>query len=336
MNILYFGPYKYNDFLGICSRALIDELSQIDEAKLYTKPIFLNNLYANRTMVNYSAYNKKLPDQNFDYIIQHCPIDMVALDHNLSKKNIYIPICDYGINVDYTYNLHKFDHICVDNLTHYKIFDYLELNSSIIDYNIPKKTNDNLKINIGLNRFKTKFYFIGSYQQNINILNKLIVAFILAFRDNPNVSLTLLLNEDQRESVNKSINKTISSLYEKLNFNSKIPPIQIITQTFSIEDLQLIHNNFDIFIDLSDEYETGLNYGLAKKYNKTLLSIQDIKSVIVPYLDGYAYSTRYKFSVLTTSLKKNLQNKLLEFKKNKTPEYINTTTIKEIINEAAK
>lgn len=330
MNILYFGPYKYNNFLGICSRALVEEISQIDDIKLYTKPIFVNNIFNNRTMINYSGYNRKFPDR-FDYIIQHCPIEMISCDMSLSNRHIYIPISDYAINTTTKNYLSNFDDICVDNLMHYKIIKNMELTPQLIDYNIPIKTNNISQINIGINKFKTTFYFIGQYEANINILNKLIVSFILAFRSDPTVALILMLNEHDRESVYNSINQTIKELCNKLNFNTEILPIQTIVQSFSLEDLYLIHNNFDIFIDLSDEYDTGLNYSLAKKYNKTILSIDELDSVVVPYLDSYVYNTRYKYSILTTSLEKKLKDHLLKFKNKQPSNYRQAKTIAEII-----
>lgn len=331
MNCLYLGPFRYNNLFGICSRNIIESLDKTKDITLYTKHILLNNIYSNQTMVNCASRGNRLFPEKFDVVIEHCPVDMMCIDHNIADKYIAIPIMDYGISSDTKLMLNDFDDILIDNEHHKKILKHLDIESTVIDYDIAKNTDIKSRINIGINNFKTKMYFIGSYEQNINIINKLIVSFTLAFRNNDSVALILVLNDDNKEHVLKAIEKTISEIYSKLSFYPKISPIQTIAQKLSEEETHLVHNTFDIFIDLTDEYDTGLNCYIAKLYNNTILSINDVESVIVPYLDGYVNDTRHKYSVLTTSLSEKLNQKLTEHIHGNRTQTINNKTISEIL-----
>jgi hypothetical protein len=282
-------------------------------------------------MIDYSPRGNRLFPEKFDIIIEHCPIDMMCVDDSIADRYVAIPIMDYGMGPDTKFMLNDFNNIYIDNEHHKKVLEYLDIESTLIDYDISKNTNIKSRINIGVNNFKTKVYFIGTYEQNINLINKLIASFIIAFRDHNDVALILVLNNDNKEHVLKSTEKTISEIYSKLNFSPTISPIQTIVQKISEEELHLIHNTFDIFIDLTDEYDTGLNTHMARLYNNTTISINDVESVIVPYLDGYTYTTRHKYSVLTTSLSIKLKEKLTEFMEDKIIQKPKNKTVSEIL-----
>lgn len=330
MNIFYIGPYKYNNSFGICSRDIINSLAN-QNINLSTRNIFLNNPYENTTMINYSGTENEPLLNKYDFVIQHCPIEMMYVDRSISDKHIAIPIMDYGIDESSHGILKQFDIVCVDDLNHQKNLTKINTDSVLLNYKIQKNTDNKNYLNLGIHNFKSKMYFIGSYEQNANIIQKLVVSFILAFRDNPDISLILILDDINKDAVAPKVEKTIYDIYKKLNYNSAISPIQTIMQPAPLDTLHLMHKELDIFINIQDEYDTGLNYYLAKLYNNHIIDINDTESVFVPYLDGYAYSNRYKYSVLTSSLINALKQKLADLKNKKQPQYTNTKTIEEII-----
>jgi hypothetical protein len=330
MNVLYIGPHKYNNFLGLVSRDIVSSLLNTEDVILSTRHIFVNNPYENATMVSFKANDSQPLLQNYDCVIQHCPPQMMYVDRSIAKKYIAIPIMDYTVDASQQSVLKTFDTVCVDSVAHQKNLKKLDIESTLINYSIKAIKNNN-RLNLGINKFTTKLYFIGSYQNNANIINKLIISFILAFRDKQDISLILILNDSERDKVLSIVDKNISDIYKKLNYNTKLSQIQIMVQSLSEETVQILHKDLDIYIDISEEYETGLNYHIARQYGNFIITMDDVDSVFVPCLDDVQHDTRYRYSALTSSIIDTMKNTVKQLDDKKSPIYKDSKNIIELL-----
>jgi len=301
MNILYIGPYIYNDFNGMAARNIIESISKNKEVEIHTRNIFLNNPYDNLTLVNYHKFEKELLPK-YDIVIQHTYPSMMVKDISIAEKFIAIPIVDYMISSYDIDILKSFDEIYVDDQMNLSVFKKAIVQSKIFSYDFEKIVNTN-RINLDYHNFNKKFYFIGNYSKNQNTINKIIVSFLIAFRSYQGVSLILMLTDTNKTEVEKNISSNISDIFSKMDFKSVLSPIRFIVQPLNIEELHTIHSSFDTYIDIRDSYDTGVNTSLAQLYNRNIIDIQSLDTISVPSIDLKDGDTnRYKQSVLTQSI----------------------------------
>jgi hypothetical protein len=321
-NILYIGPYRYNNILGMASRAIVQELSKNKNTNITTKNIFLENPYENTTLVNYNNFEKELSTQ-YDIIIQNTKPVMMVVDSKISQKNIAIPIMDYSLSEHDIQKLRMFSKVYTDDYHNLDILKTNKIQTEIFSYDI-KPVNSNSTANLSYHNLNQKFYFIGNYYKNQSIINKIIVSFIVSFRSNNKVSLVLVLTDDDSTNVEKQVSSSIQDIFNKMNFNPVLSPIKIITQSVSIEQLHTIHRSCDVYFDLKDLYDTGLNKQLALIYNKQLIDIRSLKTVDVPTVDTQEQNPNsYRQSILTESIIKKISD-IKNLENTKTPVIQNT------------
>lgn len=300
-NVLYLGPYGYNNSLGISSRAIIEELAQKQDLNLTTKNIFLENPYENSTLVNYNEFEREILPE-YDLVIEHTTPSMMVVNKGMSKKFVAIPIMDTLLSSYDIEKLNMFDGIYTDDYYNLNTLIVNNLESKIFSYDIKPVDQTNI-INIGYHNLNKKLYFIGDYTNNENMINKIIVSFIVSFRSINNVSLVLMLTDSNSQEVENQILSNIKNIYSKMDFHPILSPIKTILQPLSIEQLHTIHSFFDIHLDIRDSYNTGINRCLATIYNKQTIDIRALSTTTVPSMgakDGGV--NRFVQSVLTQSI----------------------------------
>lgn len=310
MKTLYIGPYKYNNFFGICSRNIIESLKD-DNIDLKTHNIYLNNPYSNTTLVEIKENKQINIDEllEYDYIIQHGPISMLCPRPSLGKKNIAIPILDYTIDSSELEILKDFDHTIIDDPCNMLNLQKEEIQPLYLQYLfVPKKLD--YKINFEYHSPNKKFYFIGEFKSNQNMLNKIITSFIIATRVYDNVSLILMLTDDNTAEADHHSKSMIDNIIKKLNYKDKLIPIKIICVKPSIDDLHMMHQDCDVLIDLYDNYNSGINHAFASLYGKAILDMMNLETILVPSVENLSHISAhsYKRSVLTSSLISAIKN----------------------------
>lgn len=311
INALYLGPYRYNNFFGISGRNIIEHLSGVGGLSLTTKNIFLNDPYLNKTLVNYDKFEKNEIYDTYDIVIEHCYPKMMTISSDIGRKFIAIPIIDYFISKHDAEQINQFDQVLTDDELNLKVLTNAGVRAEIFDYSF-QKINSGGSLNIEYHNLNKKICFIGDYEKNINLLNKIIVSFIISFRKFSNVSLVLILTDDVNIDIENKINKNIHDIFNKMDFHPMLNPIKIITQQISLEQLHLIHSSIDVYLDIQDSYATGINRSLSLLYNNPISSddIETIKIPMIDLVDGCI--EKYKESILTASLISaltNMQNK---------------------------
>lgn len=279
MNVLYIGPYKNTGIISIASLDIIDSLNKDARiSKLTIKPIYLNDkTKETKNLVINNLENSKYAE-NYDCIIQHCPVDLLNTFIPYKTRNIAIPLLDkiYDKN-KYLETLSLFDLVLVDSKEY---FNFLTASSydlkNVKQYSYSKLYSANQTINFHHFPNNTKMYLIGDYP--LDILEKVIRSFYLAFYYRDDVSLLVFLNRPQ-ESLHENINKMISSIKESLNMKYVIDNVNIFIKELDDHAIPAIHASANIFIDLlPSNSDSGLNRYMAESNKNKVITLEDINT----------------------------------------------------------
>jgi hypothetical protein len=272
MNALYLGPYRQNNDEGILSRLYLNSICEILDTT--SRPIYIN---AKSTDIHTLFKSEINHLENLDVLIQHLPINSLAINKAF-HKNICIPIVDNTVLInDQIDKLNLFDKIWIDNLYLYK-----QLSPKIkpIKYKLIRPDISNLQIhsnkfNLSSYDFTRKIYAICDFQSNLDLIYDLCLSFLRINKEISNLSLILFIYNIDNVSIQNISNKIkdFYSLYENKTNSINIIPISI---NNDLESLILCHNTGDIFLDVSENNKTSLNYYLATQMNKKILDISDI------------------------------------------------------------
>lgn len=311
MNILYFGPIRYDNDYGFSARNIVESLSTRHNIDIQN--LFLDSPYNNSTIIDLGSRdikNFKLKN-NYDCIIEHCPIDMMHIDKSLCEKNICIPILsDFTLNLQQISKLQQFDLVVSDNTIQHKLLKDNNIKYIPLSYNLSKNNNE-YNIDFGYHLFNKKFYFVGDFKNDHNIIQKIIVSFLISFRNRSDVSLVLFCSDDDRESATKALSEMIGSICDKMHYTSRLIPIKTFVNKLGHQDLHIIHKSCDVFLDIYDSYKPGINRQIAALYHKNIIDISNLDNVCVPLIE---YSTGHgnlqKYSFLTNSLIKAMTSTL--------------------------
>lgn len=307
MNVLYFGPFRYDNDYGFAARNIVESLSTKHNTDIQN--IFLDSPYNNSTIVNLSRQNAeafKLKSK-YDCIIEHCPISMTHIDKSISNKNICIPIVsDYTLDSDSISKLRQFDIVISDNTMQHQLLKDNQIESIPLSYNLLKHNNE-FNIDFGYHSPNQKFYFIGDFKNDHNTIQKIIVSFILSFRDSSNVSLILFCSDEDKESATKALSDMIGSISDRMHYKGRLSPIKVFVNKLSHQDLHIIHKSCDIFLDIYDSYKPGINRQIAELYHKNIIDISNLDTVRVPTIEySPDQNPLLKYSILTHSLTKTM------------------------------
>ena len=318
--ILYFGNYGSAFEHGIASRFILDTLDNTMD--LYIRPIYLEG-----EQIDTSIYKnlEKKPIRTFDYCIQHCDLDLMCVPA-LKTHNIAIPT-NYT-NTENLSILKHFDSVLVDNLDIYNklVKDLKHKNARIFKYNKP--IADPNTYDLGLFTSTKKFYYVGNYHANQHNIQKIIVAFNLAFRTETSASLTLFINDHHKYQ--KEIEDYISNIKNKLKLNYLFNKQKIMFSNFSTHEICAIHKTCDILLDINDKPISNIHRHLAEYYNNKVLTSDDLKKITVPSIDDPDYHPDdIKLSILTNDLIQKMRDIVVS--EGSRQKYISQSTISQIL-----
>jgi glycosyltransferase involved in cell wall biosynthesis len=257
MNVLYVGPYRQRDSMGLTSRNHLKAISA-KYNNLTARPIYFrsHDQFFNDQKILELEYNSY---ETYDIVIQHT-IPGCLFRNKAYKKNIgIISVESHNLNDSQIIsNINTMDEIWVS--TNYEKNILIKSGVSRTIKIIPPsldidliKTFDDHKLEfhpIVNNMFK--FYFIGEYLDRKNI-EDLIVSFNLAFSYDEPVCLVLKTGIDTMNPIQskKVIEEDIQKIKKKLRIGNKYKQEIIITDYLSYKDKIGLHNACDCFISPS-------------------------------------------------------------------------------------
>lgn len=306
MNTLYIGPYRQNDDYGILSKLYLQNLIE-SKSKVTCRPIYLSAKHIEPYSQDLLKHEKTIYN-NYDCLIQHCPIDMLT-KHGGFLKNIAIPIFGHSKNIQpYQINtLSTFDKVVVDNDANEAMLvkSGLDKNISRITYPIIEdlviKLKDK-KLNLGVHNSATKFYLFGNLVDHADIIQKILVSFYISFRCEYGKSLILFIEETNKKEQLEFLN-TIKALKAKLKIVSMDRSISefVIFKNFSFEEKIAAHNTCHVFLNLTQKSTLQEQY--AKYFGNTVLNHSNIETIDVPDYSSETYSPEDLYeSIVTESL----------------------------------
>lgn len=291
MKILYIGPYRNEMSIGYASRSIIDSLSPVSD--LTIRPIYIPNYNDYNIDSSLLQLENKNIISDYDIIIQHSTPYLLAPLHggNSKTKNIAIPILNKTINKkQYEIALSDFDKILVDDQTVYSILSssYMIKNIDLFSYNINKL--DDSRMNLDIHKDNQKFYFIGSFSNNKNIIKTIITSFYLSFSAETTISLLLFITESS-DQVNQELNKIVNTVRQELNIVNPNYYHKIVVNKLSESNIFAIHNSCDTYISLYDSgIESNFHKSIAQKYNNNIIDDSNTNMI---YDIGQGYGDTY-------------------------------------------
>lgn len=301
MKVLYIGPYKNVSLNGISSRYLINNLINIPNIQLALQNIIVDSKIDNSIYYPQEQINKDI--DFYDSVIQHAPAEFIVNNSKINKSIIF-PIIEHlnekTINI---LKIKKFDKLLVDNKYHLdklkKIFGSKVIYIRYKD--IAKSTNQ--KYNIKFLNKTQKFYFIGSYARQPNTIKQILLSFMMAFRANPSVSLTLILEDGSSEL--DMVNKEIVEYKKQLNIINDFRKITIALFDNAEESLMITHYSGDIFISPIVS-KSNIHHDIAQFCKNKILYTDRIDAALIPSTYDY-YAGDTMVSPLTMSLVSEMQ-----------------------------
>lgn len=303
MNILYFGPYKDIFEHGIPSRSVIGSLAKKCQSGLSIRNILLTPHTGGVSSLlppNISSDHSTSPD----IIIQHVPVDHLSYPRkNSGTINAAIPM-DLDISRPND-RLQYFDLILVDEIDKYNIlcekFSSDKVKLFRYEYDIVSKGTYDLKLYANTK----KFYFVNDYINNQHTIQKIIIAFNLAFRSNQDVGLFLCFNDQNQ--YNKEIRTFIDDTKTKLRISNITHREIILFNSFDPPSINAIHNTGNVYLDLYDHARSNYHRQIAEYHNNQILSTSDLENIRVPAIeDSLYFPGQIKRSITTQSLVEKL------------------------------
>lgn len=311
MKILYIGPYRQNNDYGIMSKLHLQNLVQSNH-HITSRPIYFSENHTERFAHDPLQY-ENIIHENYDYLIQYCPIDMLQR-HGGFPKNIAIPIFGRTKNVkSHTIKtLNMFDKVIVDN-----DMDESSLVRAGSVNHITKITHPIIKdliagvrekkLNLGIHNSATQFYFFGSIENDLDILQKILVSFYISFKGGYGKSLILFLDDTDKQNQIDFLN-SIKEIKEKLKLNSSKSSVSefVIFKNLSFEEKIVAHNTCHVFLNFGEKRILQEEY--AKLFGNTILNSSNIETVDVPSYNAndYCIGDLYE-SIVTESLIDNFK-----------------------------
>lgn len=261
MNIFFIGPYRQNNFDGIFSRNIISSIAR--KHNIFTRPIYYEKSNLADIDSSVEEYeNKDLVD--YDYLVQNVrPSD--CLHTTQFGKNILIPIIDQNrdeeILVDQTITKILSDSYDSEGLDKAELFDY--------DIFIEQEKGKIFEV--GPLQSMKKFYFIGEYSKNYDVILSCIRSFIyIRSKIDANYILVLfLVNPSQPDLA--FINNYIQQTYNLLKSPHTISRVIVSPIGMSLENISTAHNTGDVFLNFNTYPKNQINAKIAKKFNKHII-----------------------------------------------------------------
>lgn len=327
MNILYIGPYRQLDYIGQVSETHIESILKTVKSSdiLITRPLYLDTSLSNNKP---KTATEKAISGDIDILIQYMPIDFISIQKNI--KNIVIPIINPRINNlshDYEYKkLNWCDKILVEDDKHKHMLKLCGVKSSIEIYEEKFETDNYQKFNLDSIENNYKFGFIGHYQNNKQIIHKIIDSFLLSARYQHNIKLYLFLRGSDQDK--QDVDNYIDKMKKQLNMPIYINKIDSLFGMWNRQESLIALNSIDCFISLNDDYRQTLyekffTINAEMTDHKFIINRQNVQTIEVP--DIYTNkSHEYKNtlnSISTTDLSAKILSAQSSQQKNKKTDY---------------
>lgn len=266
MNILYVGPYRQNNFYGLYSQAVIQCLGS--KHHLNIRPIFYNSSQIQREdFPNIFLQLENNIIDNYDCLIQNVRLEDV-LYTNTFNKNIVIPIIDNEYDIDLISN---------------KSVDEFFLDSECNNIPLPEKRVKKFELELDFSVDKNKIfdvgpliateklYFVGDYQENIDIILGTIRSFVYlnGFLDS-DISLALFVFNINSQEV-QQLKEYIKKVYSVFGYKFTVDKISIVPLTMSIKNILSAHNSGNIFLNLNKRSCNTINSVIARQLSKQVI-----------------------------------------------------------------
>lgn len=288
---IFIGPYRQYDYVGTSSNIFLHsihkELKKYD-ISLFSRPLFLNNALVNPNNIDYSLYeNINLDPIEFSVCIQHAPTEYLATQYKW--KNIAIPILDPKIHKASVFNnlqkLNEFDAVLVSSEQEKNVLLKSSISSKIYicDENLLDHTSKDIlnnRYDLGsLSDDEYNFGFIGSYTENLSIINKTVLSFLVAFRSDSNLKLHFFLRGTQtnKNEIEKFYHETLKQL-QIYNYNN-------ISFTFSSLDLEASIaslNSTNCLLAINDDINMHIYENYMKRLNRAVINKGSVDTIQVP------------------------------------------------------
>lgn len=290
-NIIYIGPYRQYDYVGIVSELHIRSI--IKSIDLKKHKLFLRPLYLSKDTVQQSHPIDWLPYETLPetldqetYIIQHAPTDYLGAQS--MWYSIAVPVLDPQLHkaskYNNTYKLNRFRHIVVSSDYEKNLLLKSEVNTPcVINQYDPTPYLDSAiidkKYDFGLLEHQMYYYgFIGPYKDNISIIQQLIVAFSIATRALPHSKLVFFLRGTQQDKndIEKFYNESCSVIkVEDRN-------IQFIFGYLDMGACFTALNSIDCLISLNAGMQQYLFENYATYHGKAIISRTNTNMEVSP------------------------------------------------------
>ena len=330
MNILYVGPYRLENDIGVESHAHIQNLL-LSKHNVTTRPIYLN--------LNHSTIKSGILScestvyDSYDVLIQYGPVGWLQ-PHQGFATNIAIPIMGPALNLreHQVSSLSRFNKIIATSQQ-----DELRLVSSglgnsntitKICYPIVPASMDSIKdqkINLGVHNKSVKFYFFGNITIDADIIQKILVSFYTAFRGDYGKSLILLL-DNVSEKEKKQFIETANSIKQQLRIHQYAKSITeyFMFKSLSFQEKLMIHNTCDVFLSLNTINST-VQEEHARYLHNVIINTENVESVPIPRITNEDFEPNERIeSIITESLVEQI--KLAYLINPKSQKYTNQNT----------
>ena len=330
MNLLYIGPYRQYDYMGQLSRIslhCIKEKLSYKNHKVYSRPVYVDQGSVDNKIPKYLSDDEFFPSEEikWDAIIQHLPMEFLTSQQ--FTQNIAIPILNNQLSRTSLYNenfktLNHFDHILVDSDNQKNFLLKSGISTKINVYNEEIKSDyldnsfKNKQFDLGVLDNGFVFSFIGSYDANIQIIQKLIVSFLTAFRGEPDKVLFLLLKGTSKDR--EKLQQFYDNTKQQLNIINSDPILFSFGSLGLPEAVAALNTSFcylsinnDISHTMYEKYMLSLSKMVISKYSL------DITQTPVLGMNKFYDIEDIVGSINTMSLIQKLKSSITENKNSK-------------------
>ena len=281
-NKLFIGPYSYPNYIGTLSNLYLEHILSLDSSQSFaSRRCFLHN--DKQTIRNSET---RLLD-TYDVLIQNLSLEQIAVNYKF-KKNIVIPNLTGNIkisNAKYAEQLQLADLILVNNSIDYqKILSLNIAPSKIQQFSIPISINaetTSKKLQLGIYDSYFKFYFIGEYASNQDIVKSLIVSFCDTFKNQECfLILWLVCTPAQRTEILDFYQQIKLSL----NMTNTLDNILFICRPVDYNEIPALHNTGDVYLAVNSDYYPFIDEQIAAGFGKYIINREQLNSSYAPIL----------------------------------------------------
>ncbi len=272
MKSLFLGPYRHKNLIGYLSSIYLDNIqSSSQELSSRFIPI-LDNVPLNTEQF----HTEQTDSTSYDRIIQHLPVNHLGISPHI-KKNIAIPVLNNKrLDSNEKEKLGHFDEIWVDNNYAFQVISEIPgVNTKFIrpEFKNKSKYFSQNKEDLSFWSFFQKFYFIGEYIANQDLINHLVIDFFKWKQANNDWCLVLYL-PNIVEQHKQELSEYIVKIAKTSQYVGQNIPIIIIDDECNYHNISKIHNTCDVLLNVNEVFNS-INYWYAKSMSKKIVDFKD-------------------------------------------------------------